>query len=424
MPKSIQIFLCLLTCAVFLVCVYYNQIEENVVSRLGPRLLGSKLRNLQSSDGDPVTGVTPLVFIKSTNKIEEGSHSLPIYVSTDQNLSARKIDLAVIFCNAGSKPALKKSLELVTRSLLKHCNRNITIHFHLITDVDSWQIAKPLIFNEASVYKINVQVLISTLFYRFHESIVHAGPISPPFNFVIDSGFLLKCLQASVYFISTFSEQFGSTIELMQKHFSAKPGTYYSQALFYASIHLPDLLPSGVDQLIFIDIDTDFRDDIDKLSRHFDQFDSQQLMGLAPELSPVYRHILYLYRNKHKMTLLGEPKGRGFPGFNSGIVLMKLNKLRQSELFKSLMTNSTSLQQLVSKYSFKGHLGDQDFYTLVGLEHPELFYILPCNWNRQLCQWWKSKGYDDVFEQFYECKGVISLYHGNCNSQIPNVTYN
>jgi len=386
MPKSIQIFLCLLTCAVFLVCVYYNQIEENVVSRLGPRLLGSKLRNLQSSDGDPVTGVTPLVFIKSTNKIEEGSHSLPIYVSTDQNLSARKIDLAVIFCNAGSKPALKKSLELVTRSLLKHCNRNITIHFHLITDVDSWQIAKPLIFNEASVYKINVQ--------------------------------------ASVYFISTFSEQFGSTIELMQKHFSAKPGTYYSQALFYASIHLPDLLPSGVDQLIFIDIDTDFRDDIDKLSRHFDQFDSQQLMGLAPELSPVYRHILYLYRNKHKMTLLGEPKGRGFPGFNSGIVLMKLNKLRQSELFKSLMTNSTSLQQLVSKYSFKGHLGDQDFYTLVGLEHPELFYILPCNWNRQLCQWWKSKGYDDVFEQFYECKGVISLYHGNCNSQIPNVTYN
>ena len=209
----------------------------------------------------------------------------------------------------------------------------------------------------------------------------------------------------------------------MQKYFSAKPGTYYNQALFYASIRLPDLVPSNVSQLIFIDIDTEFRDSIDKLEQHFNNFDDQQLLGLAPELSPVYRHILYIYRNKHKTTLLGEPKGLGFPGFNSGIVLMKLDRLRKSNLYHSLMTNS-SLQRLTNKYSFKGHLGDQDFYTLIGLEYPELFYMLPCNWNRQLCQWWKSKGYDDIFDKFYECKGVVSLYHGNCNSQIPNVTYN
>jgi len=247
-------------------------------------------------------------------------------------------------------------------------------------------VAKPLIFNEAAIYQINVQ--------------------------------------ASVYFLSTFSERFSDTIKIMQKHFSAKPGTYYSQALFYASIHIPDLLPSDVSKVIIIDIDTEFRDNIELLSQHFESFDTQQMMGLAPELSPVYRHILYLYRNKHKTTLLGEPKGRGFPGFNSGIVLMRLDRLRQSELLRSLMTNSTLLESLVSKYSFKGHLGDQDFYTLVGMEHPELFYLLPCNWNRQLCQWWKSKGYDNVFDQFYECKGIISLYHGNCNSQIPNVIYN
>jgi len=379
MPKSIHIFLFLLICAVFLVCIYFNEIERNVGFRLGPHLLGSKLRNLQSSD-DSVTGVTPLILNKSTN-----SSSLT-YTSTNQNSFVRKIDLAVIFCNGHLKPALKRNFGKAIRSLLKHCNKNVSLHFHLVTDTGSWEVAKPIIFNEATIYQVNVQ--------------------------------------ASVYFLSTFSEQFAGTIELMQKYFSAKPGTYYSQSLFYASIHLPDILPSDISKVIFIDIDTEFRDSIDRLDQHFDSFDSQQLMGLAPELSPVYRHILYLYRNKHKTTLLGEPKGHGFPGFNSGIVLMKLERLRKSELFRSLMTNATLLESLVTKYSFKGHLGDQDFYTLVGMEHPELFYILPCNWNRQLCQWWKSKGYDNVFEQFYECKGIISLYHGNCNSQIPNVIYN
>lgn len=379
MPKSIQIFLFLLLSALFLVCVYFNEIERNVGLRLGPHLLGSKFRNLQSSD-DSVTGVTPRMLIKSTN------NSSPTYTSINQNLSVRKIDLAVIFCNAHLKPALKRNFGKAIRSLLKHCDKNVSLHLHLISDPESWEVAKPLIFNEAAVYQINVQ--------------------------------------ASVYFLSTFSEQFASTIEMMQKHFSAKPGTYYSQALFYASIHIPDLLPSNVSRVIFIDIDTEFRDSIDRLNQHFDSFNNQQLMGLAPELSPVYRHILYLYRNKHKTTLLGEPKGRGFPGFNSGIVMMKLDRLRQSELFRTLMTNSTVLDNLASKYSFKGHLGDQDFYTLIGMEFPELFYLLPCNWNRQLCQWWKSKGYDDVFDQFYECKGIISLYHGNCNSQIPNVIYN
>lgn len=179
-----------------------------------------------------------------------------------------------------------------------------------------------------------------------------------------------------------------------------------------------DIVPSDVSQLIFIDVDTEFREGVEKLYHHFTYFNDEQLMGLAPELSPVYRHILYVYRNKHKATLLGEPKGKGFPGYNSGVVLMKLDRLRQSELYISSQTDA-ALANLTTKYSFKGHLGDQDFYTLIALEYPHLFYTLPCNWNRQLCKWWKSKGYEDIFDSFHECKGFISLYHGNCNSQIP-----
>jgi lipopolysaccharide biosynthesis glycosyltransferase len=225
--------------------------------------------------------------------------------------------------------------------------------------------------------------------------------------------------QVSAYFIDSFVKQFVTTVQVLQQYFSVKQGTYYSQALFYVSVQLPDIIPSDVTRLIFVDVDTEFRDSVEKLNQQFEYFDDQQLLGLAPELSPVYRHILYVYRNQHKTSLLGEPKGKGFPGYNSGVVLMKLDKMRQSVIYQSLLTNS-SLGNLTDKYSFKGHLGDQDFYTLVALEYPQLFYTLPCNWNRQLCQWWKSKGYDDIFDQFYECKGFISLYHGNCNSQIPD----
>ena len=220
--------------------------------------------------------------------------------------------------------------------------------------------------------------------------------------------------------IGEFAEQYEDMIRVMERYFSAKPGAYYSQALFYVSIRLPDLVPAGVDRLIFIDIDTEFRGSLLELDRHFRFFDDEQLLGLAPEMSPVYRHILYVFRNQHKTTLLGEPKGKGFPGYNSGVVLMKTAKLRQSHVYQSMMTNA-SLSALSRKYSFKGHLGDQDFYTLTAFEYPQLFYTLPCNWNRQLCEWWSGKGYDDVFHLFYECKGFIHLFHANCNSQIPKI---
>jgi len=71
------------------------------------------------------------------------------------------------------------------------------------------------------------------------------------------------------------------------------------------------------------------------------------------------------------------------------------------------------------RFSFKGHLGDQDFFTLLSFEHPELFYTLDCGWNRQLCTWWKTKGYEDIFDQYYQCNSKVKIWHGNCDTPIP-----
>lgn len=68
---------------------------------------------------------------------------------------------------------------------------------------------------------------------------------------------------------------------------------------------------------------------------------------------------------------------------------------------------------------FQGHLGDQDFYTLLGMERPEFIYTIDCGWNRQLCTWWRDRGYADVFANYSQCNSETKLWHGNCNTPIP-----
>jgi hypothetical protein len=46
----------------------------------------------------------------------------------------------------------------MTRSLIKLCSKNIALHFHLVTDPSSWEIAKEIIHNESKKTQINIQV--------------------------------------------------------------------------------------------------------------------------------------------------------------------------------------------------------------------------------------------------------------------------
>jgi lipopolysaccharide biosynthesis glycosyltransferase len=193
-----------------------------------------------------------------------------------------------------------------------------------------------------------------------------------------------------------------------------------------------------------LDIDLRFDNDVQELYKLFDQFNHSQILGrnklnifyiefflyylgIARENQPVYRHLLWWYRQENPLTPIGNPPPSGITGFNSGVLLLDLNKIRRSILFNSYLDNSSLIEQLITKYHFNHpHLGDQDFYTLLSFEHIELFFILPCYWNRQLCTWWKGKGYDDVWENYFNCNNEqnISLYHGNCNTPIPKQIIN
>nr|CAD7454123.1 unnamed protein product [Timema tahoe] len=221
------------------------------------------------------------------------------------------------------------------------------------------------------------------------------------------------------YSVDIFAEKLSDIVTAMQPHFSSQPGTYYSDALFFISMGLHRI---ALDQnrVAMFDVDTKLRADVGQLFQEFDSFEESTLFGLAPELTPVYRHVLYVYRSKHKGTKFGEPISKGgFPGVNSGVMLLRLDRMRESVTYNQLL-KSTVVEKLASKYQFKGHLGDQDFYTLLGMEHPELIHVLPCTWNRQLCTWWRDHGYQDVFKDFFRCQGPVRLYHGNCNTPIPS----
>ena len=135
-------------------------------------------------------------------------------------------------------------------------------------------------------------------------------------------------------------------------------------------------------------------------------------------MQPVYRHTFWQYRQNNPGTRVGEPGPNGLTGFNSGVLLLNLDKMRKSTLYNSKL-NSESVKSLTSEFMFKGHLGDQDFFTLLSMRYESLFYILPCEWNRQLCHWWRENGYQDVFDLYYSCDTDIKIYHGNCNTPIP-----
>jgi xylosyl alpha-1,3-xylosyltransferase len=184
-------------------------------------------------------------------------------------------------------------------------------------------------------------------------------------------------------------------------------------------------------------------------------FKPETVMGLAYDQQPVYRHVLWKYRQQHPGTKIGSPPSQGFAGYNSGVMLLDLSRMRTAS-YAGVVLNGTFVEVQTAKYSFKGHLGDQDWLTLVAADHRKLFRtgtphghmahssttrvshwtdlsagclppgaragadLLPCSWNRQLCEYWKA-GYAEVWDDYHGCEPPIHLWHGNCNSPLDGL---
>ncbi|XP_042676947.1 xyloside xylosyltransferase 1 [Centrocercus urophasianus] len=296
--------------------------------------------------------------------------------------AGRALHLLMMFTKVERSPALSGKGQAALRSLLRHgrLRRGDGLHLHLVTDSASRDIGEELLRDAMRGAAFRYQVII-------HD-------------------------------VSELTEKLFPIVEAMQKHFSAGSGTYYSDSIFFLSVAMHRIMPKEITQIIQVDLDLKYKANIRDLFEEFDNFQEGAVIGIAREMQPVYRHTFWQYRRENPQTRVGEPPPDGLPGFNSGVLLLNLEAMRRSKLYNQLLEPGM-VQKLTEKYHFKGHLGDQDFFTMVGMEHPELFHVLDCTWNRQLCTWWKDHGYSDVFDQYFRCDGEVKIYHGNCNTPIP-----
>lgn len=333
----------------------------------------TSLRN-GSSSGNKNNNVSAWKFpIRVLGRFRHDSSS-----TVDSDYSGEVVHVLLIFTNVNEARNMREKLAICLGSLL--ALSSAPLRLYIVTDGPSADVARQVLADASA--KASSDVLAELL----------------------DMDDMLAPLEDLVSFL--------------QPHFSSHG--YYGKKLFFLSTGLHRLFPVGVRRLILLDVDLHLRSDIALLQKHFALFPPGAIMGLAHELQPVYRHCLHKYRQQHPGTPCGEPAPHGNPGFNSGVLLIDLEAVRSSSTYKKFLTAS-GVQWLVEKYSFGGNLGDQDFYSLLSWEFPELFYVLPCTWNRQLCEWWRHHGYADVFDEYHRCNGTVHIYHGNCNSSIPSV---
>jgi len=180
------------------------------------------------------------------------------------------------------------------------------------------------------------------------------------------------------------------------------PNMKYTHDLFYVVPFYHREFPKAIKKLIVIDIDLEFRVDMLHLYKHFRNFSETEMIGVANDLSPHYFDGLSNYRRQNPDTQIGLP-GR-FQGFNTGIALYNLDKMRMSDEYEK-ETNVDRMAELAKKYGMMGSVGDQDWLTVLGWEKPHLFYLLPCQFNVQVHEGYNTEKYASVWHQYRNCSG-------------------
>lgn len=64
------------------------------------------------------------------------------------------------------------------------------------------------------------------------------------------------------------------------RYFSNKPGSYYSDSLFFLSIAIHRVMPDSLDKVVMLDADLKFKSDIINLYNLFEDFSDEAILGM------------------------------------------------------------------------------------------------------------------------------------------------
>ena len=150
------------------------------------------------------------------------------------------------------------------------------------------------------------------------------------------------------------------------------PNKHYSGVYGLLKLTLPKILPAGLEKVIILDTDVIFATDIGRLWSLFTRFKSQQALGLVENQSDWYIPGK-LWKNHRPWPALNR-------GFNTGVILMSLKRLRSiqwNNIWRTVAENDLLTQLSTS-------LADQDILNAVIKHQSELLYQLDCKWNVQM----------------------------------------
>lgn len=170
--------------------------------------------------------------------------------------------------------------------------------------------------------------------------------------------------------ITAVDTSFYSTEKLKEK-VSWIPNKHYSGIFGLMKLVLTEAIPQSLDKVVVLDTDVIFASDIAELWRIFDQLTGKKAIGLVENQSDWY--LGKLWRNHKPWPALGR-------GFNTGVILLDLLKLRQTKW--ASLWRLTAEKELMNMLSTA--LADQDIFNAVIKSHPHLVFKLPCTWNVQL----------------------------------------
>lgn len=307
---------------------------------------------------------------------------VPLFSRTSRNCSrdysglSTRVDIVFVAKWAFRNMKVTRTMSRCLKSILAYSERSL--HFHVLADPQSYMRLRRTLYN---VQK-------------------EAGRI----------------FQFSLYNITSVQVHQREVIKVMRTLFFTKDVGRYNDDMFFMTEVFHRVFP--LQRIIFIDLDLQFEEDIGRLHDYFNCFNAQNLIGIGFDLQPQYRFDFAKYREKHPHSDVGLARP-GKQGFNTGVMLMDLDSMRHSKLYNSLLSFK-NLKSLCDKYYFEGSLGHQDFFTLVGMEHPELFFVLDCVWNRQLDTGWSHTVKKVVFDAYHKCPGKVRIYHANGGARMPD----
>ena len=188
------------------------------------------------------------------------------------------------------------------------------------------------------------------------------------------------------YTVETVDEVFDQLLDYLKLHAPQMKLDMIREHV--ATQMLPLVLPwhfPNIRRLIYLSNRIKLRADPAELYEFYDRFETGQVMGLTLTQGAQFATAFAVHRHRNPDSHLGQSPPKGWPGFNAELMLLDLEKMRQSTLLSRYIDLENQFY-LVKEYDFGGREllpALDEWLTLIGAEKPELFYTLPCQWNVQ-----------------------------------------